>query len=98
MSDVQQACTFTKQLTLTVTRRYLLYLPKTYDPGQPGRWPLRIHSDSPPLCLSVEEAIRQLSVPFAICPSGLFMERTTQGYPYRKGRPWLMRYRHVVGT
>ncbi len=40
MSDVQQACTFTKQLTLTVTRRYLLYLPKTYDPGQPGRWPL----------------------------------------------------------
>ena len=40
MSDVQQACTFTKQLTLTVTRRYLLYLPKTYDPGQQRRWPL----------------------------------------------------------
>jgi len=98
MSDVQQACTFTKQLTLTVTRRYLLYLPKTYDPGQPGRWPPPIHSDSQPLCLSVEEATLQPSVPFAICPSGLFMERTTHRCLYSGGRPWLMRYRPVVGT
>jgi len=40
MSHVQQAHTFTKQLTITVTRHYLLFLPKDYDPRRPERWPL----------------------------------------------------------
>ncbi len=40
MSYVQQAHTFTKQLTITVTRHYLFSLPKDYDPRQPERWPL----------------------------------------------------------
>lgn len=40
MSHFQQEKTFTQQLTVTVTRRYLLYLPKDYDTGQDRRWPL----------------------------------------------------------
>src|SRR5487761_1734967 len=40
MSHLQQEKTFTKEITVTVTRRYLLYLPTDYDAGQDRRWPL----------------------------------------------------------
>ena len=40
MSHLQQEKTFTKEITVTVTRRYLLYLPTDYDAGQNRRWPL----------------------------------------------------------
>lgn len=40
MSHFQQEMTFTQQITVTVTRRYLLYLPKDYDVEQGRRWPL----------------------------------------------------------
>ncbi len=36
----QQEHIFTKQLTVTATRRYLLYLPREYDAEQATRWPL----------------------------------------------------------
>ena len=40
MSHFQQEKTFTRQITVTVTRHYLLYLPKDYGTGQDERWPL----------------------------------------------------------
>ena len=40
MSHIQQEKTFTRQITVMVTRRYLLYLPKDYGTGQDERWPL----------------------------------------------------------
>lgn len=40
MSHFQQEMTFTRQITVTVTRHYLLYLPKDYDAEQGRRWPL----------------------------------------------------------
>jgi predicted peptidase len=40
MHPVQQAHVFQKQITVTCTLPYLLYLPEDYDPAQGKRWPL----------------------------------------------------------
>ena len=40
MYHVQQAHTFKKQITITTTLQYLLYLPEDYNPQQAKRWPL----------------------------------------------------------
>lgn len=40
MPQIQKTCTFSKQITIPVTRHYLLYLPKDYQQEQQNRWPL----------------------------------------------------------
>jgi len=40
IAGIQQAQSFQWEDTRTMNARYLLYLPKTYDPNQPKRWPL----------------------------------------------------------
>ena len=41
--NTQQAHTFQGQVTISVSLRYLLYLPKEYDPQNTRRWPLLLY-------------------------------------------------------